>query len=744
MTVTNFSKSKSIPKVTTKKSSPTTTNFAKGIYTYKPNDLMAYDEIYLAQNARFDRIGEYKTRRGVNPLLDYQVVGLTKTYDNYDQDNYEMVSVDEVSQTITYNGYTSVPHDITVMVAATNSTDYGRLQLELYDRYGALVGTSCTYDLTTTPTGRNFILPALENASSYSTYTIKFRTQSGGKQKFKIAVLPGTTNLMYILRSAPRGKIENLFGTSYEASPSIGIEHSFLFTVKPYLGAPALYYCDRFGSNITKIRDLPMNTEKVRFVQAGEKVYYADGQEGPRVIDLATWTDSAVPTTDLKTGVDLSIKVSNILYGTQDNLMFFDADTDTQAVWTYPYGFSYAPEADFTTSSTLNAYVPGATTTTTVAKSTLTPTSDTHLVSSLAVNDIVKDGSKNYGKVTTISSNDVTVTSISHIAEPINSYTAFDRDFRQNFPAIKTGDPLTAMFNLGGVVYFLTRRHKYYMISQTADSWTQQASLAQHGTFSQESCVCDLNYAYYACDDGIYVFDGTSETSITQNSIQKTYDAIPNKHTIRLQLFNNRLYVFYPKETQGRLSSKTNCLVYNVNLRLWESFDTKLPIASAMVLTRQNASSRLICGSNAFGQLLLFEEDTNNYSDLGAPIDFDLETSYLHFGTPSQLHRITKWRPEFAKTDGDYTIKCGYALDFTDDVKYAFSINLRNNTPVNEHYVWDNPPNYGNPVAPTKLSTVPQVNGQFYRCQIRYQHHAAFEPVNFKSHTLSCETQRLR
>ena len=744
MTVTNFSKSKSIPKVTTKKSSPTTTNFAKGIYTYKPNDLMAYDEIYLAQNARFDRIGEYKTRGGLGELSYNNPIGKVKTYDNYG-DSYDMVDAEDILQTISYLDYNSKPYSIKVTVAATNSTDYGILQAELY-RGDKLVGISCSDVSSTNPVPITFLLPAVgETDDAYGTYKLKFSTQSGGKQKFKIAVLPNTTNLMYQLYSATQGKILSIFEAVHDVS---GVQQkNIIFVFRKYDGsaidnrAPALYYGDIGGSNVVKIRDLPALTQKVRFVQAGEKVYYADGREGPRVIDLATWTDSAVPTIDLKTGVNLSIKVSNILYGTQDNLMFFDADTKTQAVWTYPYGFSYAPEADFTTSSTLNAYVPGATTTTTVAKSTLTPTSDTHLVSSIAVNDIVKDGSKNYGKVTTISSNDVTVTSISHIAEPINSYTAFDRDFRQNFPAIKTGDPLTAMFNLGGVIYFLTRRHKYYMISQTADSWTQQASLAQHGTFSQESCVCDLNYAYYACDDGIYVFDGTSETSITQNSIQKTYDAM-YKPDVKLYLYNNRLYVFgYFNSSTEYGPAKRRCLVYNINLRLWESFDSGLPIESAYI-----TPERFICGSNSFGTLMLYERGPQiyNYSDLGAPIDFDLETSYLHFGTPSQLHRITKWRPEFAKTDGDYTIKCGYALDFTDDVKYAFSINLRNNTPVNEHYVWDNPPNYGNPVAPTKLSTIPQVNGQFYRCQIRYQHHAAFEPVNFKSHTLSCETQRLR
>ena len=277
------------------------------------------------------------------------------------------------------------------------------------------------------------------------------------------------------------------------------------------------------------------------------------------------------------------------------------------------------------------------------------------------------------------------------------------------------------------------------MYSQTADVWTQQAASAQHGTFSQESTVCDLNYAYYANDDGIYIFDGSTETSLTQNTIQGTYDAIQGKESITLELYGNRLYVFYSSQGNG---TNDSCLVYNINLKLWESFDTGLPVSAT--IGRQTASNRFICGSCHFGQLYSFETTTNAYADLGAPLAFDLETAYLHFGTPSQLHRITKWRPEFAKVAGDYTVKCGYALDFTDDVKYAFSINLQNQTPVNEHYVWDNPPVYGNPVTPTKLTMVPQVNGQFYRCQMRYQHHAAFEPVSFKAQTLQVEIQRLR
>lgn len=723
MAASNFSKARRVPTTaTTKKSSPTTTNFSKGIYTYKPNDTMDFDEIYLAQNARFDRIGEYKTRRGLKALCE--PIGKTKTTDTYSGD-YTMVDAERVSLSITS---TDAPiYSIYLTVAASNSTDYGVLQVSLINTVGEVVATSCATDVLTTPASREFVF----KDAPLGTFTLRVGTQGTGAQKFTVACPSGTTP-MYRLYTATSGQVTSLFEANIDGVKTI------LFTFKT--GNNTTLYRMSAAGTVTSIRQLPSGVEHVRYSQNVNKIRYADGKEGPRIIDPSSaWSDSAIPTDDLKTETPLNIKVSNILPGTQDNMIYFDADTTTQAVWTYPYGFAYAPEANFTTSASIPEYVPGAVTTTTVTKSTLTPVSDTYPVTSISTGDLILDENGNYGEVTSISGNNVSLKCISHAAEAVNSYDKFDRDFRQNFPAIKTGDPLTAMFNLGGIIYFLTRRNKYYMYSQTADVWTQQTSSAQHGTFSQESCVCDLNYAYYANDDGIYVFDGSSEASITQNTIQSTYDAIYNKTSIVLELYNNRLYVFY-RSTGSAVND--SCLVYNINLRLWESFDTGTNVAST--IGRQTASNRFICGSSRFGQLYLYENANNSYADLGAPIDFDLETSYLHFGTPSQLHRITKWRPEFATVDGDYTIKCGYALDFTDNVKYAFSINLKNQTPVQESYVWDNPPSYGNIVTPTKLTHIPQVNGQFYRCQIRYQHHAAHQPVNFKAHTLSCETQRLR
>lgn len=655
MTVTRFSKARAIPSITTKKTNPVTTNFSKGILTYKPNDTMDYNEVYLAQNARFERIGEYTTRRGLSAMNS--PIGLTQHAETISGSD-TLDAGKELSNTIAITGGDITLYKIAINARTNDESEYCPTIVEIYENDNFISrATLPNKSLTGTTAWKDIIFedaPILENNK---TYTIKLKAHK--KNIVEVIGQESTDSVNFRLYKATAGKITSIFESDIDGTKTI------LFTFKTSAGTTTMYRMDSAG-NITSVRQLPSGVENVRYAQNINQIRYADGVESPRLVNPASsWADSAIVTKDLKTDTDLEIKVSNIMDDTEDNIIYFDADTNTQAVWTYPYGFMYNNTA-------------------------------------------------------------------------INSYDKFDRDFRQNFPAIKTGDPITAMFNLGGVIYIMTRRNKYLKYSQTADVWTQSASNAQNGTFSQESVVCDLNYAYFANDNGVYIFDGSSESSLTQNAIQNTYDSIKGKESIRIELFNNRLYVFYSSNGNGVNDS---CLVYNTNLKLWESFDTKTYVNAT--LGRKSVSNRFICGHSRIGLLMTYENGTNEYADLNSDIEFDIETSYLHFGAPSQAKRITKWRPEFALVDGDYMVKCGYALDYTDIVKYAFSVNLKDGNIYNEHTGWDSPSDYGVDVTPTKISTTTMVYGAFRRCQLRYQHHAAFEPVSFKSHTLSTQIERI-
>ena len=710
----NFTR-RNIPSVGTRKSAPTTTNFAKGVATYKPNDTMGSDELRLAQDARFDRVGEYGTRSGLKALSS-NIIGLTTNGATTGLTTSLATITEAYTYTASANARICGFRLEAKRVGDVTKAPIAKLSLYINDE---LADTTCINpsDLETSDGSFDALFNAAPDITNGDVVTIKVTAQANSQSTTENdTYLSANSNaLAGALLTCTAGGVDSIFEANIDGVKTV------LFTQNG-----VLYRMAEDGI-MTEVRELPTGSGTVRFSQNLNQIRYADGKESPRLLNPSnSWSDTKIDTLDLATDTDLEITPTNIMNGTSDNLIYFASEPDTEAVWTYPYGYTYAKSPAFSTTATIQGNIGD---TLTINSSTITP-------SGFAIGDWITGQGTGTGEITAISGDNVTVTIVDTTPQTISSYDKFNVDFYQNFPAIKTGDPLTAMFNLAGVLYFQTRRNKYLMYMQSADSWTQQASNAQGGTFSQESVVCDLNYAYYANDNGVYIFDGSSEQSLTQNTIQNAYDAIPNKETIRLDLYKNRLYVFF-SNNGAELNS---CFVYNINLKVWESFDSNTYVGATSA--RQNASGRFLCGHSRIG-LIMTNED-GDYSNLGQPIAFNLETSYQHYGTTSQLKRITKWRPEFATTERAYTVECGYSQDFSDQVKYAFSIDLQRQIPVITDYVWDNPSDYGVKAIPTVHTTTPKVNGEFYRCQIRYQHIAAFEPVIFRSHTLTIQTQRIR
>ena len=713
----NFVK-RNVPNVGTRKSAPTTTNFAKGVATYKPNDTMGTDELRLAQDARFDRVGEYGTRSGLKALSS-NIIGLATNGATTGLTASLATITGAYSFTATANARICGFRLTAKRLGDATKAPIAKLSLYINDE---LADTTCINpsDLETTDGSFDALFNAAPDIVEGDAVTITATAQANSQSSTaNDTFLSASSNaLAGALLTCTAGGIDSIFEANIDGSKTV------LFTQNGIL------YRMAENGTMTAVRTLPTGAGTVRYSQNLNQIRYVDGMESPRLLDPdnGNWTDTKIDTLDLATDTDLQITPTNIMNGTSDNLMYFASEPDTEAVWTYPYGYSYAKSPAYSTTERIDGE-PGDTLT--VDTSTITPN-----YPAIAVGDWITGQGRSTAEVTAISGTTVSLTIVDTTPTVISSYDKFGVDFYQNFPAIKTGDPLTAMFNLAGVMYFQTRRNKYLMYAQSADSWSQQASNAQGGTFSQESVVCDLNYAYYANDNGVYIFDGSSEQSLTQNTIQNAYDAIPNKETIRLDLYKNRLYVFF-SNNGAELNS---CFVYNINLRVWESFDSNTYVGCTSA--RQNASGRFLCGHSRIG-LIMINED-GDYSNLGQPIAFNLETAYQHYGSTSQLKRITKWRPEFATTERAYTVECGYSQDFSDQVKYAFSVDLQRQVPIITDYVWDNPSDYGVPAIPTVHTTTPKVNGEFYRCQIRYQHIAAFEPVIFRSHTLTIQTQRIR
>lgn len=681
MVRSHFLPRRRVPELTTAKSSPVTTNFSKGINTYEPNDTLDASELYLAQDARFDRMGEYKTRKGLSKLC--APIGQKKIYDNLsaigEDDTYAMTDISDLSTLINCqvqhgSSPQSVYYSIKLRVSADDS-EYGVLQVNLKPTKNStqVLATTCVDPSLVSTEARDIEVCFMQAPEvNLSSCWVEIRLQGEGRRAYRVATLQGS--LLCEMSSATKGRVTSIFEANLSNTTGSQTDHSVLFTFRKASdtsGNETIYRLKDDGE-VVELTSIKTDGKPVRYSQEASVVRCVFGGS-PMTLnptDLTSsigWEAKTIKTVDLATDTDLEIKVSNIINGTQDNLLYFDADTNTQAVWTYPYGYS-------------------------------------------------------------------------HKDKVINSFDKFDRDFRQNFPSINTGDPLTAAFNIGGLIFILTRRHKYQLIFDTAKSWDQDACAANSGTFSQESTACGSDYVYFANDEGIFQFDGYTEISITKNKIQNIYDEIPNKEQIKLDIHGNRLYVLCPDANPEKPGK---CLVYNLKLRLWESFDTNLYVSS--LFARKSPSRRFICGHSRMGMLMLAETPENKHDDMGAPLQFELRTGYLHYGTPSQFKRITKWRPEFSAVQGDYSVRCGYALDLTDDVKYAFSVGLKDSFIWAGQHVWDYPGNMVTyDVSENRNTTATRIHGKFRRCQIRYQHYAAFEPVNFKSHTLTIQTQRIR
>jgi hypothetical protein len=303
-------------------------------------------------------------------------------------------------------------------------------------------------------------------------------------------------------------------------------------------------------------------------------------------------------------------------------------------------------------------------------------------------------------------------------------------------PAPKKSDHLTAMATLNGVLYPFTRNNKYMLMGQDDATFRLDEAYAQKGTFSQESLVFDDNFIYHASDDGVYKFNGTSQKNILEGVIND-YTGILFKDDIHLELHDNKLYIWYRPNGSAQVNQ---CFVYNTLYDVVESVDNNTYVGRSFA--RHDTTDKFLQASNRAGVIYYSEQSTNDYHNLGSPLEAEVRTSYDHFGTPQQLKRITYWRPLIESTQGDYDLQAGFAADYSDDVNYS-------DVPLQATgYRYDDPGTlYDSATYASSGSTIDtnlNIYGSAYRWQRRYKHFAAHEPIEFSGETLKIQTQRLR
>lgn len=337
------------------------------------------------------------------------------------------------------------------------------------------------------------------------------------------------------------------------------------------------------------------------------------------------------------------------------------------------------------------------------------------------------------GLIFYMSSDDVTKMFYTNFAD-YSKFTSTDFIY---VPSPKTGDPVVAFAKLNGNLYPITRNNKYILYGSENATFRLDEAPGQKGTFSQKSVVYDQNYVYLASDDGIYQYNGAEEKNIAEDILDQ-WTAISNKSNTALELHNNRLYVWYTPNGQ---SDNTQCFVYNTLYRIWESIDLNTYVSQAF--SRFDYDDKFLQASNRVGMVMLAEQSTNDYTNMGEPLTFELRTNYNHYDSPAQFKRAPMFRPHFDTQTGAYAIQVGYAKDYNASPTLT-NISLQGGgARFNAGYTFNSGVTFGAPAQVNPMDNSLNIPGEFRRLQIRYKHYAAREHVNFDGHALTLETQRI-
>lgn len=305
-------------------------------------------------------------------------------------------------------------------------------------------------------------------------------------------------------------------------------------------------------------------------------------------------------------------------------------------------------------------------------------------------------------------------------------------------PSPKTGDPITGILSLNGYLLIWTRNNKYILSGDDNATFRLDEAPDQKGTFTQETIGWDKNFAYYLSDDGVYRTNGSEAQMLSENNFKEILE-LDNKDECTVAVNKGRLYLWF--QSSGA-SANDNCYVWNLNFSsksdTVESYDTGAYVSRAV--TAFNDDDALLVGSSILGQVYWQELESNDYTNLGGDINFDLETHYMMFESPAVLKEVRHWVPRFAAQSGNYTVDCDYAYDIRDNWQTYSSPNLQGSGSLWGSVTWGSF-TWGTTAETQSHLYVP---GEYRRIAIRYKHFATRQPVQYLGHSLVIQSRRIR
>jgi hypothetical protein len=303
----------------------------------------------------------------------------------------------------------------------------------------------------------------------------------------------------------------------------------------------------------------------------------------------------------------------------------------------------------------------------------------------------------------------------------------------------KTGDPVRALVSLNGYLIMQTPNNKCILSGDDNATFSVDEAPDQKGTYTQETTASDANFMYYLSDDGVYRSNG-SEAQMLSENIYGEILALANKETCVLTINKGRLYLWF---RSAGSAINDSCYVWNINYSSGsdtvESLDTRAYVSRAVSCF--NDEDKLMVASSVIGQVYWQELESNDHTNLGGDLDFDLKTHYFTFNSPSVLKEVRKWIPRFGAQSGDYQIKCDYAYDLRDNWTTQIMSDVQGSGAIwGSGIIWG-AFTWG---TTSEIQLNNYVPGEYRRIALRYHHYATRQPQKFLGHTLEVQTRRLR
>lgn len=348
-----FGYKSAIPNISTRKGNTKSATFKKGVKTYKENDDLTADELILATDARFVKIGRYKMRKG----LDRYTIPLGEAV-NVQQTSTTGATVasisgsDVVSQPLTTTSSARLTRiDVNIKTTASSS---GTLLVELWTNNAGLPGTFITRSSipSTAPTGTLGYVPCyfvdaplLSNAT---TYHIVVKGQNSYVGTYQISA---TTNTTSGVRSTDAGATWIPASVSFNAkiytstdTPVLGVFRAFRPSgakVTVFAAGTSVYSVNDGTGAITAIKTgLSASATRYRFRMIQDAIYWVNGYDKLYKWDFTTVTEiTAVPfiPDELEEHVGLLF-----ISDSSDKTKFAWSNFGEYDVWTST-DFTYAP-----------------------------------------------------------------------------------------------------------------------------------------------------------------------------------------------------------------------------------------------------------------------------------------------------------------------------------------------------------------------------------------------------------------